>query len=96
MSRKSNEKQGFGPEFGLNFKSNVNLPIGVNKKMEIEILKKDQVLKILSISECTLTALVKRKEIPHFYIGEKSLRFKKESILNWLNNLEKQYTGVAS
>jgi hypothetical protein len=92
------KKEGFGLNIGLKQKRNVNLPIkeftGKNK-MKIEVLTEDQLLKVLPvIDESVLAILVKNNEIPYFYTGKKSLRFRVDSIRKWLNDLEKK-AGVA-
>jgi predicted DNA-binding transcriptional regulator AlpA len=70
------------PEFNVNFSYR-------RKTMnDIELLTAEQLLTVLKISEPTLHGLVKRNEIPHFYVGKKSLRFNKASIIDWLRKLE--------
>jgi excisionase family DNA binding protein len=58
--------------------------------VDIDLLSSEQLCKILDISQATLYALVKTNEIPHFYIGKKILRFHKNSIIEWLQDLEKK------
>jgi hypothetical protein len=101
-------KGGFAPRFDLKKNSNVNLYIkefkGKNEMeieiltkeeiMEIEILTADELMEILPLNELALTLLVKQKQIPHFYIGKRNLRFRTEEIIDWFCNLKKQ-AGVA-
>jgi excisionase family DNA binding protein len=95
MSTSIGKKRIFDPLIDPKMNSNVNLQTEEKIKMEIEVLTEDQLMKVLSISECTLTALVKQKQIPHYYVGKRNLRFKTEEILNWICNLGKN-TRVAS
>jgi hypothetical protein len=91
-------KQVFDPCFDPKMNSNVNLYTKESKgknKMKIEILTKDQLMKVLPvINESVLAILVKNNEIPYFYTGKKSLRFRVDLIREWLNDLEKK-AGVA-
>jgi excisionase family DNA binding protein len=63
--------------------------------MEIEVFTIEELMKILLISEDAILALVKQKQIPHFFIGKKALRFRKESIIQWLEEIEKKMKGAA-
>jgi excisionase family DNA binding protein len=70
--------------------------LGRRKTMnDIEIFTPEQIAKILKISEGTLYALVKSKEIPHFYTGKRVLRFNKRSIIAWLQKIEDIAMGVS-
>jgi predicted DNA-binding transcriptional regulator AlpA len=75
--------------------SNVNFKMR-RSFMDIDIMSSQEVMKALKISEVTLHGLVKQKEIPHFYIGKKCLRFRKEAIIAWLASLEEKVSKGAA
>jgi predicted DNA-binding transcriptional regulator AlpA len=56
--------------------------------MDTEIWNSEEIMKFFKISEPTLHLLIKKSDIPHFYLGKKSLRFRKESVMQWLAKLE--------
>ncbi|MDR0718437.1 MAG: helix-turn-helix domain-containing protein [Treponema sp.] len=53
---------------------------------DIQTLTAKELMKALKISEPTLHLLVRNKEIPHFYIGKRILRFNKKLIIAWMEN----------
>jgi excisionase family DNA binding protein len=63
--------------------------------MEIEVFTIEELREVLSISEAAIRALVKQNQIPHFFIGKKTIRFRKESIIQWLEEIEKKIKGAA-
>jgi excisionase family DNA binding protein len=56
---------------------------------DFEIMTTEQAREYLSISKPTLLGMVKRNQIPHFYLGKRTLRFRKEALIKWIENLEK-------
>jgi hypothetical protein len=70
-------------------------PIQDIKANTLETLTADELIEVLSINECTLAALIKQKQIPHYYVGKGNLRFKTEEILDWICNLGKKTSGIA-
>jgi excisionase family DNA binding protein len=56
---------------------------------EIEVYSIKEIKDKLHISKATILGLVKQNKIPHFFIGKKTLRFRKGAIIQWIDNLEK-------
>jgi predicted DNA-binding transcriptional regulator AlpA len=93
MTTKKTKNQCFDTSIDPNFFKNKNEPFYIiHRRMrtmnDIEVLDSKRVRELLKISEGTLHALIKGKDIPHFFIGKKVLRFNKKSIMDWLQNLE--------
>jgi excisionase family DNA binding protein len=60
-----------------------------NNMNEIEVYSIQELQEKLHVSKATILNMVKENRIPHFFMGKKTLRFRKESIIQWIDNLEK-------
>lgn len=58
---------------------------------ERELLKAEDVAKMLNISPRTVYAMARAGKIPYVRLGRKILRFDKDDLLKWLNKKKGEF-----